>query len=117
MLNLPMPPAMVLHRPLEQMGQVPLMPPNVKGWPGGRTWINTSTLFVRYNTAVALAGRAEFPRERGEPEAVVDKWISRLIQRPLASEKRQVLIGSLDSEGSVRAMVQLIVSMPEYQLC
>jgi len=117
MLNLPMPPAMVLHRPLEQMGQVPLLPPNVKGWPGGRTWINTSTLFVRYNTAVALAGRGEFPRESGDADAVVDRWVSRLIQRPLGSDKRQVLLESLQSEGSTRGMVQLIVSMPEYQLC
>ena len=31
-------------------------PPNVKGWPGGRAWINAATLCVRYNTCVALAG-------------------------------------------------------------
>ena len=41
---------------MNQMGQVPLQPPNVKGWPGGRMWVNTATLFVRYNTAVFLAG-------------------------------------------------------------
>ncbi len=41
---------------LNQMGQLPLMPPNVRGWVGGRMWINTSTLFIRYNTGVWLAG-------------------------------------------------------------
>src|SRR5262249_18346346 len=30
-------------------------PPNVKGWPGGRTWLNTSTLLERANFAGALA--------------------------------------------------------------
>jgi uncharacterized protein (DUF1800 family) len=47
---------------LQQMGQVPFAPPNVKGWPGGRMWISTSTLFVRYNTAVYLAGGAVLPQ-------------------------------------------------------
>src|SRR2546421_156104 len=55
MLGLDVPPRRVLAAALTQMGQVPLEPPNVKGWPGGRMWINTSTLFVRYNTAVWLA--------------------------------------------------------------
>jgi uncharacterized protein (DUF1800 family) len=29
------------------MGQNLLSPPNVKGWPGGETWINTTTLLAR----------------------------------------------------------------------
>lgn len=32
---------------LTSMGQVPYYPPNVKGWPGGRTWTSTSTLPLR----------------------------------------------------------------------
>lgn len=32
---------------LRQMGQMPLNPPNVRGWVGGRTWINSSTLGAR----------------------------------------------------------------------
>lgn len=32
---------------LATIGQVPLAPPNVKGWPGGRTWVSTSTLPIR----------------------------------------------------------------------
>jgi uncharacterized protein (DUF1800 family) len=31
------------------MGQELFQPPNVKGWDGGLTWINTATLFNRYN--------------------------------------------------------------------
>ena len=30
-----------------QMGQNLFSPPNVKGWPGGETWINTTTLLAR----------------------------------------------------------------------
>lgn len=44
----------VLNKSLELMGQHLFMPPNVKGWDGGRTWINTSTLFVRQNVITYL---------------------------------------------------------------
>ena len=147
-------PVRALQGPLNQMGQVPLEPPNVKGWPGGRQWINTSTLFVRYNTAVWLTGgggqtparmarRGEGGnRERGrgggggggannvnfavakvggDAVEVVNYWVNRLIQRPIDDEKKQVLIDTLNDrpndEEAVKKMVQLIVSMPEYQLC
>ncbi|HWB19104.1 MAG TPA: DUF1800 domain-containing protein, partial [Phycisphaerales bacterium] len=38
----------------DYMGQNIFFPPSVKGWDGGRAWINTSTLFVRQNLAVFL---------------------------------------------------------------
>ena len=34
---------------LGRMGQIPLMPQTVKGWDGGPTWINTSTMLARMN--------------------------------------------------------------------
>jgi hypothetical protein len=37
------------------MGQYLFAPPNVKGWPGGPSWLNTSTVLVRDNFAEALA--------------------------------------------------------------
>lgn len=36
------------------MGQNLFFPPTVKGWDGGRAWINTSTLFVRQNLVIYL---------------------------------------------------------------
>jgi uncharacterized protein (DUF1800 family) len=130
-MNLSMPRPMMLLQPLNQMGQVPFSPPNVRGWPGGRMWINTSTLFVRYNTGYRLIDgqlpRADKSRLNEETKdatdagAVVDYWINRLIQRPIDPDKRQVLIDALgerqQSEQAVRQVIQLIVSMPEYQLC
>jgi len=40
------------------MGQNLLSPPNVKGWPGGETWINTTTLLARkqYLDRITRAG-------------------------------------------------------------
>lgn len=148
-LGVEMPPTMLLAGALAQMGQVPFAPPNVQGWPGGRTWINTSTTFVRYNSCVWLAGGSvgnvpvnamgkaalqagklrerpahpvDFdPRAAGNAEETVDYWVARLIQRPIEPEKRKVLVDALGdgkpNEDAVRRMVQLIVSMPEYQLC
>jgi Protein of unknown function (DUF1800) len=153
LLDLQMPQYRAIVGSLTQMGQVPFAPPNVRGWPGGRIWINTSTLFVRYNTGVYLAGGGSslFPKLGGrkfdtvgkknqdvqspsvnfQPSAVeqtaisdedvVDQWVERLIQRPIKTDKRQVLIDALAGQpqrpDNVRKMVQLIVSMPEYQLC
>ena len=143
LLGIDLPPLQMLQRGLQQMGQVPFNPPNVRGWPGGQSWINSATLFARYNTCVFLAGgggpgggrrrqladenprlrlRARFkPEAAGTAEETVDYWVARLIQRPIDLEKRRVLIDSLGGspgdEEAIRRMVQLIVSMPEYQLC
>lgn len=67
-LGLEFPRGRVVLSQLTQMGQMPLNPPNVKGWPGGHLWINTSTLFVRYNTGVFLAGGAipDLPTKGGK---------------------------------------------------
>jgi uncharacterized protein (DUF1800 family) len=36
---------------MRAMGQQLFYPPNVKGWDGGKAWINTNTLLIRYNFA------------------------------------------------------------------
>jgi uncharacterized protein (DUF1800 family) len=47
-----------LSNRLTTLGQMVFMPPNVKGWPGGRTWISTSTLPVRQKFAIDVANAA-----------------------------------------------------------
>ncbi|MFK7759531.1 MAG: DUF1800 family protein [Phycisphaerales bacterium] len=44
----------VVSDAMELMGQSLYTPPSVKGWDGGRSWINTATMFVRQNTLVYL---------------------------------------------------------------
>jgi len=48
-------------------GQELLYPPNVAGWPGGRTWINPATLIARANYVgeVLFPERVPPPRRRG----------------------------------------------------
>lgn len=38
-----------LERAAGEMGQALFQPPNVKGWDGGAKWINTASLYNRYN--------------------------------------------------------------------
>lgn len=43
-----------LLRSAERMGQRLFHPPSVQGWVGGRSWINTATIFERQNAATYL---------------------------------------------------------------
>ena len=40
--------------PLRVMGQMPFHPPNVRGWVGGRSWINSATLAARRTLVESL---------------------------------------------------------------
>jgi uncharacterized protein (DUF1800 family) len=51
---------------LESMGQPLFNPPNVKGWPGGKNWLNTSTVLARHNFAQRVAS-ADLPLGRRPP--------------------------------------------------
>ncbi len=46
---------------LQRLGHMPLFPPNVKGWPGGRNWTNMASLPLRQRFATELAeGKIEY---------------------------------------------------------
>jgi uncharacterized protein (DUF1800 family) len=49
-----LPPPMVSTNALRMLGQDLLLPPNVKGWDGGLSWITTNNLLNRYNFASFL---------------------------------------------------------------
>lgn len=73
-------------QPLRQMGQNILQPPNVRGWVGGRLWINSSTLAARRALAQTLCAPLderrlnadekldlEFARDSGARRFTVDE--------------------------------------------
>ena len=62
-----LPESSVLEFAFRQMGQVPFYPPNVKGWDGGNSWINTATLAFRYKLARQLVEGVD-PEEIGLPK-------------------------------------------------
>jgi uncharacterized protein (DUF1800 family) len=47
---------------LGQLGQNLFSPPNVKGWPGGETWINSTTLLARKQFAERIFRAEEMPQ-------------------------------------------------------
>ncbi len=48
-MRLPFPEGRAVLGALQLMGQDLFFPPDVNGWPGGLTWINSNVLLVRYN--------------------------------------------------------------------
>ncbi|MGZ5568834.1 MAG: DUF1800 domain-containing protein [Limisphaerales bacterium] len=54
LLEREMPPPVVAGQITKSMGQDLLVPPNVKGWDGGLSWITTNNLLTRYNQSALL---------------------------------------------------------------
>jgi len=54
LLQRDLPPSIVSTQMIKSLGQDLLLPPNVKGWDGGLSWITTNTLLARYNQAAIL---------------------------------------------------------------
>jgi uncharacterized protein (DUF1800 family) len=67
------------------LGQVLFFPPNVAGWPGGRSWINPATLLVRGNFAHTLL--FPDPAAYGNPDKVVSEGYRKI---PLAFQQYKI---------------------------
>lgn len=136
----------ILLDALSLMGQNIFFPPSVAGWEGERSWINTSTLFVRQNImAYLLTGRT--PRgydaladeqrfdpsqvmsqlKSADPEALKDPgrvvdYLLRFTLGHAPSNARDELNGFVDGHGGavsddmITGLLLLITAMPEYQL-
>jgi uncharacterized protein (DUF1800 family) len=130
---------------MNMMGQNLMFPPSVKGWTGGRSWINTATMFIRQNIACflltgrtpsgfdALAQVEQFDpsalmqaltgdRSPSDVNEVIDEVLRFMLGR-VSTHNQQTLRAFVDERGGqltpdVQARALLLVSaMPEYQLC
>ncbi len=126
---------------LRRMGQDLLNPPDVSGWRGGSVWINSTTLFERFNWGDRLAmGRDStkpyFTDVPGEiqaqgvtsADALVDYYLSLFVDGDVTPETRQSLIDylntptplALNDSGAIdlkaRGLVHLALAAPTYQL-
>lgn len=123
------------------MGQNLFHPPSVKGWDGGRAWINTSTLFIRQNTALYLLTGRRPGGADGEP-CDVRRLLADLLPEAATPAPREVarelLRFALNTEPDPQrietiqrfitsagdrldntvllGVLSLITAMPEYQL-
>lgn len=123
-----------LARGLGDLGQRLFYPPNVKGWDGGRTWINSSTLLARANLARRLLHHEKTRFAGGTLSALLERhgwtrgaeavaWFEELLLAiPLPAEVKQHLARQIDSaaasqrETRLREAVHLLTTQPEFQL-
>lgn len=82
------------------LGQVLFNPPNVAGWPGGRSWIDNSTLTLRLSLAGHLLNSSEVNlRTKGEPEDQDrEKSTKKLLAKVDTSAITKLLNGVGDAE-------------------
>lgn len=118
---------------LAKLGHAVFYPPNVKGWDGGRSWINTSTLLGRANLVGGLLRDEKTRFVRGTMESLLKtngltkshdavRWFEELL---LAVSLPDDVVARLtllfeQSEGTENArlitMTQALCSLPEFQL-
>jgi uncharacterized protein (DUF1800 family) len=60
--DIPIPDGRVVAMALREMGQDLFVPPNVRGWPGGEHWVNSSSLLARKSVLERLLGTAAIRR-------------------------------------------------------
>jgi uncharacterized protein (DUF1800 family) len=81
-------PPTVLASQVGAMGQQLFEPPNVKGWAGGRSWLNSATVLARNNFAQMMAS--------GHYSAVADSPKGFAV--PVAEEKEEVKSSKVEAE-------------------
>ena len=114
---------------LADLGQNIFEPPSVKGWEGGRLWITSSSLLQRANLATELTTTNQFgPLSETVRHVTTDgsEAIVNVLGRWLLSDsvddtiRQELLKFHASAEGTadqkLRGLLQLILSLPEYQL-
>ncbi len=132
----------LLSQAMGMMGQALFNPPSVAGWDGGRSWINTSTLFVRQNVCnYLITGKLPFEdgwtaddiaydpgalleeRERQSPTQAVERLMTIMLAAAPSQERRALFMKFLEerprgvTRDALIGLALLISASPEYQMC
>ena len=120
---------------MDGLGQALFAPPNVKGWDGGRTWLNSATLLARHNLAWRFFGGkdqqvsihpgsvvAKLGKKTSEQQ--IDLLLRLLLQDDTSDAARDKLLAFAKSNGKkedetsslLRQLTHTVLLMPEYQL-
>jgi uncharacterized protein (DUF1800 family) len=94
-LQLDVEPTPLLAETTAAMGQELFRPPNVKGWPGGKNWISTGTLAVRYHLPESLL-------DGTEPPGLEPMGRERFIALPADATARRELLKRLEKYDAER---------------
>jgi uncharacterized protein (DUF1800 family) len=127
----------VLATMLDGMGQALYSPPNVKGWDGGKAWLNSATLLARHNAAWSIVGgennqfqtkidAAALARKHGGDDHTrqVAFLLDLFVQGDVGKAAAPKLLGFLKDGGPkddeltkrLRETAHTILVLPEYQL-
>jgi uncharacterized protein (DUF1800 family) len=130
---------------MEAMGQQLFAPPNVKGWEGGRSWLNTATVLARHNfgqllcsgtaqlnladpdarVAAAVDPAAIIRQEKLTEPVEIVRYLEELVMQGDIGEDARAKLTSFLAEGKpqgdsldqrIRATIHTLMTMPEYQL-
>ena len=118
---------------LAMLGQNLYHPPTVKGWEGGRYWINATTMVGRSNLAVALLSGSEPYGDKLDPLAVAGRYghatpesaaqflLDLFLQGDLEAGARDALLKTVagsegDASQRLRRFAHGVVTLPEFQL-
>ncbi|MBS0204652.1 MAG: DUF1800 family protein [Planctomycetes bacterium] len=118
-----------IARLLANLGQDVFEPPSVKGWEGGRLWINSSSILLRTNFATELASGDQIATLRksvidsadGTSEAVAAR-VERLLLGDSSPPElhADIVAHHQHADGNalqrLRSTLQLVLSLPEFQL-
>lgn len=110
---------------LSRLGQDLFEPPTVKGWEGGRQWIQTSTWIARWNFLTELLQGTSFGVLREElwserytqPETWLLVYLGEVsseVQAGVQSEWKASV--GISAEARARRVLSYLWSLPEYQL-
>ncbi|MFT7639640.1 MAG: hypothetical protein ACI9G1_001377 [Pirellulaceae bacterium] len=125
--------AEMLANELENLDQRLFFPPNVKGWDGGRTWINSATLLGRANFVRRLLDSDKTRFAKGKLPAMFEKhgiqgakdrvnWLlDMLLAVAVPTTVRQRLVelynkSNGNAEVACRSVVHTLSTLPEFQL-
>jgi uncharacterized protein (DUF1800 family) len=114
----------------ERQGQDLFHPPNVKGWDGGKTWLDSAAVLARGNWCNdVIWGNAGLGLPPYDPLAWVQRhgiaagettaaFLDLLLQGECDDQARDLIlrVGRDGSADGLRKALQLIVHCPEYQL-
>jgi uncharacterized protein (DUF1800 family) len=122
-----------LGEELAALGQELFYPPNVKGWDGGRTWINSSTLLGRASLVPRLLAEPNTRFAGGNLETLAEKhnlatvdqavaWMAELLLAgPLPRDVKERIVARGEAapgnrHQKIAAALEALAAIPEFQL-
>jgi uncharacterized protein (DUF1800 family) len=118
---------------MRKMGQELYLPPDVAGWRGGTTWLNTTSLLARYQFAESVASKLNgnvltstdyTPRDNASAEEWAKLWSKNLgidnlspsTLKGLNQYAEDTFMHTSQRNAGLRGLLQLILISPEAQM-